>query len=138
MSYFNDAEEVYGTLGKLFRELAVDDQLAPRLAGADTIVQFVYRQPECQITAVLRPGQPGRVEFGPTELDPEVTMTSEADVAHRFWLGRVNLTLAMARGEIEAAGPIAKLLALAPLAEDVFPRYRALLRSQARDHMIEL
>ena len=28
----------------------------------------------------------------------------EADTAHRFWLGKVNVTVALARGQIKAEG----------------------------------
>ena len=38
----------------------------------------------------------------------------EADTAHRFWLGRVNVTVALARGQIKAKGPVAKILKLVP------------------------
>ena len=30
----------------------------------------------------------------------------EADTAHRFWLGQVNVTVALARGQIKAKGPV--------------------------------
>ena len=29
-------------------------------------------------------------------------MTMEADTAHRFWLGKVNVTVALARGQMKA------------------------------------
>jgi len=31
-------------------------------------------------------------------LEPDVTVAMEADLANRFWLGKLNLTLAMAKG----------------------------------------
>ena len=60
-------------------------------------------------------------------MEPEVVMTMEADTAHRFWLGKVNVTVALARGQMKAKGPVAKILKLVPLTKPVFPRYRALL-----------
>ena len=54
-------------------------------------------------------------------------MTMDADTAHRFWLGKVNVTVALARGQMKAKGPVAKILKLVPLAKPVFPRYRAQL-----------
>ena len=38
-------------------------------------------------------------------MEPEVTMSMAADTAHRFWLGQVNITVAIARGQIKAKGP---------------------------------
>ncbi len=54
-------------------------------------------------------------------------MTMEADTAHKFWLGKVNVTVALARGQMKAKGPVAKILKLVPLVKPVFPRYRAML-----------
>ena len=55
-------------------------------------------------------------------------MTMEADTAHNFWLGKVNITVALARGQMKAKGPVAKILKLVPLVKPVFPRYKKLLR----------
>ena len=41
MPYFKDADEVYATIGKLFEDLADDDELAPKFQKANTIVQYL-------------------------------------------------------------------------------------------------
>jgi putative sterol carrier protein len=90
------------------------------------------------ITVRLQEGQPADVDFGQTEMEPEVTMSMKADVAHRFWLGKVNVTMAIARGEIKPEGPVAKILKLVPLTKPIFPRYRAMLEQQGRNDLIDL
>ena len=69
-------------------------------------------------------------------MEPEVTMSMAADTAHRFWLGQVNVTVALARGQIKANGPVAKILKLVPLAKPAFPRYKALLEAQGRADLV--
>ena len=138
MAYFKDAQEVYDTIGKLFAELAVDDELAPKFREANTIVQYQHRDPDSTITVRLMPDEPTDVDFGETEMEPDVVMSMEADTAHRFWLGRVNVTTALARGQIHASGPVAKILKLVPLTKPVFPRYKALLESQGRDDLVRI
>ena len=137
MALFKDADDVYATLGKLFEDLAEDDELAPRFQEANTIVRYAYSDPEAAITVRLQEGQPTEVDFGESDMEPEVTMSMAADVGHRFWLGGVNVTVALARGEIRAVGPVAKILKLVPLAKPVFPRYRAQLEAQGRTDLIE-
>ena len=137
MAYFKDADEVYATIGKLFQDLAVDDELSPKFQKANTIVQYQYRGPESQITVKLIEGEDGQVDFGDTAMEPEVVMTMEADTAHRFWLGNVNVTVALARGQMKAKGPVAKILKLVPLVKPVFPRYRAQLEAQGRQDLLE-
>jgi putative sterol carrier protein len=137
LAYFKDADEVYAYIGKLFEELAEDEELGPKFRKANTIVQYRYREPESQITVRLLEGQDGEVDFGETALDPEIVMTMDADTAHRFWLGNVNITVALARGQIKAKGPVAKILKLVPLVKPVFPRYRTMLTDAGRGDLLE-
>ena len=137
MPYFKDADEVYAYIGRLFEELADDDELAPKFQKANTIVQYQYREPESQITVKLVEGEDGQVDCGTTTLEPEVVMTMDADTAHRFWLGKVNVTVALARGQMKAKGPVAKILKLVPLVKPVFPRYRAILEEADRRDLLE-
>ena len=137
MAYFKDADEVYATIGKLFQDLAVDDELSPKFQKANTIVQYQYRDPGSQITVKLIEGEDGQVDFGDTAMEPEVVMSMEADTAHRFWLGKVNVTVALASGQMKAKGPVAKILKLVPLVKPVFPRYKAKLEAAGREDLIE-
>jgi SCP-2 sterol transfer family len=137
MAYFKDANEVYAYIGRLFEELADDPELAPKFRRANTIVQYRYRDPDSTITVRLIEGEDGRVDCGETAMEPEVVMSMDADTAHRFWLGKVNVTVALARGQMKAKGPVAKILKLVPLTKPVFPRYRALLEQGGREDLIE-
>jgi len=133
---FRDAQEVYATLGAFFGALDADPELGPRFREADTVIRYVYRKPDAQITIRMAPGQEGQVDFGPSTLEPEVTMTMDADVAHRFWLGKVNVPFAIARGQIRTSGPVAKVLGLAPLVKEAIPRYRAQLEAAGRRDLL--
>jgi putative sterol carrier protein len=137
LPYFKDADEVYEFIGKLFQDLAVDEELSPKFRKANTVVQYQYREPESTITVVLREGEDGRVDLGETDLEPEVVMSMDADTAHRFWLGKVNVTVALARGQMKAKGPVAKILKLVPLVKPVFPRYRKMLEDSGRRDLLE-
>jgi hypothetical protein len=64
-------------------------------------------------------------------------MTMEADTAHRFWLGKVNVTMALAKGQMKAKGPVAKILKLVPLVKPVFPRYQKMLEEEKRDDLLK-
>ena len=137
MGYFGDEDEVYRFIGRLFQELIEDPELGPRFQNANTVVQYQLRDPAAQITVQMLLDVPLRVDLGPSDLDPEVIMAMEADTAHRFWLGRVNVTVALARGQMKAKGPVAKILKLVPLVKSSFPRYQELLRAGGREDLIE-
>lgn len=138
MAYFEDAQEVYATLGRLLAEITDDPELGPKFRRADTIVRYEHTDPESTITVRLKDGEGESVEFGESEMDAEVVMKMSADTAHRFWLGNVNVTVALARGEIKAQGPVAKILKLVPLAKPVFPRYKQQLIDQGRAELTEV
>ncbi len=137
LAYFKDADEVYEFIGKLFADLAVDDELGPKFRKANTIVQYKYSNPDSTITVKMIDGEEGEVDLGETDMEPEVVMTMEADTAHRFWLGKVNVTVALARGQMKAKGPVAKILKLVPLVKPVFPRYRSMLEEKGRTDLVE-
>ena len=137
MPYFKDADEVYSFIGKLFEDLAEDEELAPKFQKANTIVQYRYRNPESVITVKVKEGEDGQVDLGDTDMEPDVVMSMEADTAHRFWLGNVNVTVALARGQMKAKGPVAKILKLVPLTKPIFPRYRRMLEEAGRKDLLE-
>ena len=137
MAYFKDANEVYEFIGGLFADLAIDDDLGPKFRKANTIVQYRYSNPDSVITVKMIDGEDGQVDLGDTQLEPEVVMSMEADTAHKFWLGKVNVTVALARGQMKAKGPVAKILKLVPLVKPVFPRYRSMLEEKGRTDLAE-
>jgi putative sterol carrier protein len=137
MPVFKDDQEVYEYIGRLFQELANDDELGPKFRRADTIVQYRYTNPDSQITVKMKEGEEGQVDLGPTDMQPEIVMSMEADTAHRFWLGKVNVTMALAKGQMKAKGPVAKILKLVPLVKPVFPRYQQMLEEAKRDDLLK-
>lgn len=138
MTMFRDDREVYEYLGSLLADLLDDDEPADEFRRANTIIQYVLRDPDATITIKMLEGEDTAIDFGPTALQPEVVMTMESDTAQRFWLGKVNVTVALARGQMKARGPVAKILKLVPLAKPVFPRYRERLEAAGREDLLEV
>ena len=135
MPYFAEERDVYAHIGRLFQEMAEDAELASQFQRANTVVQYRYSHPEATITVDIRTDSEPRVDLGETDLEPEVVMIMAADTAHRFFLGEVNVTVALARGEIRARGPVAKILKLVPLVKPFFGRYREQLEGAGRDDL---
>ena len=138
MPYFKDAEDVYAHLGRLFEDIIADEDLGQRFKRADTIVQIRMRRPDSQVTLKALEEEDLVVDFGVTELRPEVVLAMDADTAHRFWLGKVNVTVALARGQISARGPVAKILKLVPLVDPVRGRYESRLQDAGREDLAKV
>jgi hypothetical protein len=127
VSSFADAQDVYDRIGRVMQELAVDPDLIPVFVEADTCVRYELHDPEAAITVDSRGGGPVRVDLGASEKAADVVISMDADVAHRYLLGEIDMTVALARGQITAEGPVTKLLAVLPVFEPLLPRYRALV-----------
>ena len=112
-----------------------DPQVGPKIAKSGIVIQFRYSEPEAQTTinAKEKPTQPGAfcdVFHGKSDLKPDVVMTMKADIAHAFWLGKVNLMAALAKKDIVAKGPIAKVIKLVPAITPLFKVYPQVLKEK--------
>jgi hypothetical protein len=127
VSEFADAQEVYDRIGRVMQELAADPDLRPVFQAADTCVRYELHHPESAITVGSRGGAPVQVDLGASDQEPEVVISMDADVAHQYLLGEIDMTVALARGQITAEGPVTKILAVLPVFEPLLPRYRAIV-----------
>ncbi len=125
MSTFRDTDELYRVMGALFARLAADPELAERLGATGLILRFRWTDPDGEATIDLRDGV--QYTLGPCALEPEVEMIQAADVAHRFWLGRLNVPAAIASRQVVARGSVAKALKLLPAIKPAFAVYRQVL-----------
>jgi putative sterol carrier protein len=59
--------------------------------------------------------------------DADVKLYMPADIGDKFWRGEYNLAVGLAKGQVKAKGPVAKILKLVPLTKPMFPIYRDLV-----------
>lgn len=138
MPMFASSDEVHAYLGGIFEDALSDEQLGPRFAEAGVVLRLNYTDPEATLVVDMPARQ---VHTGAQVADappPQVEMWMTADVGHRFWLGEVNISVALAKRTIRAKGPVPKILKLVPLAQEVFPRYRAQLEAKSRHDLLDV
>jgi len=134
MSTFRDTAELYRVMGTLFERLATDGAIAGQLGATGLIIRFRWTDPEGEATIDLRGGV--RFTLGPSELEPQVEMIQSADVAHRFWLGRLNVPAAIASRQVVARGSVAKALKLLPAIKPAFSVYPQVLEELGLAHLV--
>lgn len=122
MATFQSSEQLQDVLGGFFQLLADDPTVGPKLLGAKMIIKFSYREPDLSITIDLT-GDKAIFTFNDSEKKPAVEMSMKADTAHRFWHGKVNLVIALARREIVAKGSVPKILKLLPIIKPAYKLY---------------
>jgi len=134
VALFADEAEVYDYLGGVFRMGLQDPKLVEALQPSGVVLRIVYTEPDAVITvdmpnAELHTGAGN----GP---DPNVELFMTADTGNRFWLGKVVLPVALAKGDVRAKGPVAKLLKMLPLAKQLFGPYKQDLEERGRQDLL--
>ncbi len=132
MPLFSNSETLKKVLGGFFTYLLQQPEMRERLMASKLVIKFNYQEPDLSITVDLS-GDEGRISFNDVEKTPEVEMKMKADVAHRFWFGKVNLVVALARREMVAKGPIPKILKLLPVIKPAYELYPKYLREKGFD-----
>ena len=127
MGYFKSSKELKEVLGGFFQKLFDDPKVGPKLRVAELKLQFRYSDPELTIS-VDTSQEPVELLFDDVHFQPEVQMSMKADVAHRFWHGKVNLIAALTRREMVAKGSIPKILSLLPVIKPAYALYPTYLQ----------
>lgn len=136
MPTFKDSDQLCRVLDRLFARLAEDPRIVETFVAGKFVLRFRYTEPSAQVTLDLR-GGPFRWEFGETALKPDLEMIQSADVAHRFWLGQLNVPRAIATRQVVSRGPVQKALKLLPAVKAAFPIYREVLAEMGMGESIE-
>lgn len=137
MPAFKDESEVYQFIGGIFEESLADPDIGPKFADSGVILKVTHPEPDAVFTVDM-PSK--KVLYGDDARNgPKavVEVFMKADVAHRFWLGKVNISLALAKGQMRAKGPVPKILKLVPLTKSLFPRYKDSLVKTGRTDVLE-
>lgn len=133
MASFRSADDLRRYVGGIFEQALADAKLGPRLRDTGVVLKLVTTEPD----AVLILDLPNsNVALGSAEAAADATMRMSSEVANRFWLGRANLPVAMARGQVKVEGRVAALLKLVPSTKQLFPAYLELLRADGRDDLL--
>lgn len=133
MAYFTDTQQLYDVLGSFFNKLKDDPEIGPKVVASGLIIQFQYSEPDGIITVDCPKNE---IIIGATEIKPDVEMSMKSDIAHRFWLGKINLMVALTKGDIKAKGPIPKIMKLLPIIKGAYAMYKDYLKEKGLESLI--
>ena len=132
---FKDPDMLYGVFMEFYELLKKDSRIGPPLKKSNLCVQFVYKNPSAVITIDATKDEPLIIK-GDFDGRPEVTMTMNADFAHKFWHGKANLVTALTRRHVIAKGNVPKTLRLLPILNPAFELYPRFLREKGLGHLV--
>lgn len=132
MPGFASPDDLRRYVGGIFDVALADEELGPKLAGTGLVLAVRTTDPEASVTIDLA----GRRVLDDADAKPDTTMTMSSDLANRFWQGKVNLTLALAKGQVKVDGSFASLLKLVPTSKALFPIYLDMLHRDGRHDLL--
>lgn len=136
MSVFADSEELLQIMTKLWQQIKADKLMSEQLVTSKLIVQFRYFEPNAVLTIDCSDGKELKIITGETDIKPTIEMSMKANLAHEFWLGKVNLPLAILTGKITSKGPTPKALALLPVIRPSYNLYPKILIDAGKESSI--
>ena len=131
---FTNQEDVFKYLGGIWETAYADPEIGPKLKATGIVLTFAYSDPDTRMTFDT---SDGTIVLGDIDgVKPTATMTMTSDIANRYWQGKVNLPIAMAKGQIKVGGNVAGLLKLAPLGKKLYPMYTGLIQNDGRADLV--
>ena len=134
MEGFKSADECREVIDRAFALMSNDPDMGPKLRDADTPQRWEFPDLDLvvNVTATEEPADGNlRWEWSDdVSWEPEVLMTMDSSIANRYFQGKENIAMAVARRRIKTSGNVKKALALVPVTKPVFPQYRAMVEKE--------
>ena len=141
MSKFRSSSEFREVLDQTYEIMSTDEEMGPALRDAETPQRFEFPDVDLVVNVTyaseITDGHHLRWEWSDdVQWKPEVEMTMDSDVANRYFQGRENIAMAIARRRIKTSGNVKKALALIPVTKPVYARYREMIEAHY-PHLVE-
>jgi hypothetical protein len=131
MSAFRSPKEFREVMNRIFSLMDEDPDMGPRLRDADVPQRFEFE--DLDLVVNIRAATPDE----PTNLvwiwsddvtwDSKVQMKMSSETANRYFQGKENVAMAIARRRIKTGGDVKAALALMPITKPIFAHYRELV-----------
>jgi hypothetical protein len=135
---FESARELREVMDEVFTMMDADPDMGPKLRDADVPQRFEFSDYDLVVNIrASREGEDGNLVWewsDDVEWKPKVEMTMSSDVANRYFQGKENVPMAVARRRIKAGGDLKAALALIPITKPIYEQYRAYVERE-RPHL---
>jgi hypothetical protein len=137
---FKSPAEFREVMDKVFMVMSTDPEMGPALRAAETPQRFEF--PDVDMVVNITYADDGGEQnlqwewSDDVSWEPEVGMTMDSEIANRYFQGKENIAMAIARRRIKTSGNVKKALALIPITKPVYAQYREMLQKDY-PHLVE-
>jgi hypothetical protein len=139
MPFFESTEQLRSVFESFWAKAKQQTEVMEKLVKSEVVVRFDIEQPEIHPTINFRDPDPdgslGTLEFD-SEIEPELIVWSTSETTNKFWQGKLNVTIAMARGQVKLKGPVSKALGLLSKIKPLYKLWPEVLKEKGLDNMI--
>jgi len=139
MAGFESKEQFQEIFNKFWEKATEHTEIMEKLAKSQVVVRFDIEDPSLHMTINFRDpgpnGEIGTLTFD-SEVEPEIIVWSKSETTNKFWQGKLNTTVAMARGQVKLDGSVAKALGLLSKIKPLYEVYPVVLKEMGLDSMI--
>jgi hypothetical protein len=139
MTEFRSTAEFRAVIDRVFSMMSEDAEMGPRLRDADVPQRFEFDDLDLVVNIRAGAGDEGNLHWEWTDdvdWDAKVKMKMSSEVANRYFQGKENVAMAIARRRIKTGGDVRAALSLIPITKPIYARYRELLEEEY-PHLVE-
>jgi hypothetical protein len=133
---FKSADECREVIGRAFELMSRDPDMGPKLREADTPQRFEFPDLDLVVNVAAAGDDAGAEDnlvwewSEDVSWEADVVMTMDSAIANRYFQGKENIAMSVARRRIKTSGNVKKALALVPVTKPVFKLYREMLERE--------
>ncbi len=130
MAEFKSSKEFREVMDRTFALMSEDSDMGPKLREADTPQRFEFT--DLDLVVNIRAGAQGEPNLAwewsdDIDWEPRVTMAMTSEIANKYFQGKENVAIAIARRRIKSGGDVKAALAIMPITKPLFARYREMI-----------
>jgi hypothetical protein len=130
---FESEDEFREVIDQVFGMMSDDPDMGPALRDADVPQRFEFDDLDLVVNIRAGEGDEGNLYWEWSDdvpWEPKVRMKMSSETANKYFQGRENVAVAIARRRIKTGGDVKAALSLIPITKPVYARYRELVETE--------
>jgi hypothetical protein len=131
---FRSSKEFREVMDRIFGMMDEDPEMGPKLRDADVPQRFEFTDVDMVVNIrAAAPGEPGNLHWewsDDVDWKPKVQMAMSSETANKYFQGKENIPIAIARRRIKAGGDVKAALSLIPVTKPIYGRYRSVVEAE--------
>jgi len=131
---FRSPEEFREVMDRVFAMMDEDPDMGPKLRDADVPQRFEFTDLDLVVNIRATGGdEDGNLHWewsDDVDWEPKVRMAMSSQTANRYFQGKENVAIGIARRRIRTGGDVKAALQLIPVTKPIYARYTALVEAE--------